>query len=179
MKLSDIILEVDKKGEWQKLTPAELEQYKDDIFGLINKAYSYIGGHVNYKSASDVTGAEGENEYEVIDLDNDPDIDAVNVQKPKGPSGQKMVATGHDGSSDAKRAALSLKIDRLKKPGYYVEVSGRIMDILKSAGVPIVTDEETIRKVLSGKEIKMNDDGTYERKLGGSWHTKMLMGSPL
>lgn len=179
MKLTEIILELDKKGQWEKLSPTDLEQYKDDIFALIDKAYEYIGGHVNYKSPLDVTGAEGQNEYEVIDLDDDPEIDAVNVQKPKGPLGQKMVATGHDGGSDAKRAALSLKIQRLKSPGFYIEVSGKIMDILKSAGVPIVQDEATIRKVLPGKEIKMNNDGTYERVLGGEWHTKVLMGTPL
>lgn len=177
MKLSDIILELDKKGEWQKLSKDDLEQHKDDIYGLIKLAYSYIGGHPNYKSAADVTGAEGDSEYEVIDLDDDPEIDAVSVTKKK-PAGTKFVATGHDGESPSKRAVISHKIEKLKKPGFYIEVSGRIMDILKAAGVPIVTDEETIRKALSGKEIEMNVDGTYQRKIGGTTHTKLMMGTP-
>jgi len=167
------------KNKWVELSKQDLEDYKDDIFGLIQTAYSYIGGHSNYKSADDVTGSEGENDYEVIDLDQDGEIDAVNVAKPKGPSGVKFVATGHDGSSPAKREVIKHKIDRLKKPGFYVEVSGKIKDILVNAGVPVVTDEATIRKALAGKEIEMNDDGTYIRTIGGSKHTKTLLGMPL
>jgi hypothetical protein len=106
------------KNKWVELSKQDLEDYKDDIFGLIQTAYSYIGGHSNYKSAADVTGSEGENDYEVIDLDQDGEIDAVNVAKPKGPSGVKFVATGHDGSSPAKREVIKHKIDRLKKPGF-------------------------------------------------------------
>jgi hypothetical protein len=45
--------------------------------------------------------------------------------------------------------------------------------------VPVVTDEATIRKALVGKEITMNDDGTYTREIGGSKHTKTLLGMPL
>ena len=71
------------------------------------------------------------------------------------------------------------KIDKLKNPGFYVEVSGKIKDILINAGVPVVTDETTIHKALAGKEIEMNDDGTYTRKIGGSKHTKTLLGMPL
>jgi len=167
------------KNKWTPLSKQDTEEHKDEIFDLIQTAYSYLGGHSNYKSSDDVTGAEGENEYEVIDLDADDAIDAVNVAKPKGPSGIKFVATGHDGSSDAKRAVIQHKIERLKKPGFYVEVSGKIKDILVGAGVPIVTDEATIRKALAGKEITMNDDGTYQRKIGGTEHTKTLLGKPL
>ena len=60
------------KGKWVTLSQQELEDYKDDIFGLIKIAYEYIGGHSNYKSSNDVTGSEGDNEYEVIDFDDDP-----------------------------------------------------------------------------------------------------------
>jgi hypothetical protein len=74
---------------------------------------------------------------------------------------------------------LTYKIDKLKKPGFYIEVSGRIKDIFIEAGVPVVTDEDTIRKVLKGKEFTMNDDGTYDRKIAGTSHTKTLMGTPL
>ena len=110
------LLEVDiPKNKWVELSKQDLEDYKDDIFGLIQTAYSYIGGHSNYKSADDVTGSEGENDYEVIDLDQDGEIDAVNVAKPKGPAGVKFVATGHDGSPSAKREVIKHKIDKLKK----------------------------------------------------------------
>ena len=60
-----------------------------------------------------------------------------------------------------------------------MEVSGRIKDIMLGKGVPIVTDEETIRKALKGKEIEINDDGSYQRKIAGKMHTKILLGKPL
>ena len=123
------LLEELPKGKWVGLSPQDLETYKDDIFGLIQKAYSYIGGHANYASSDDVIGSEGNADYEVIDLDDDQDIDAVNVSKGTS-SGTKFVATGHDGSGPAKREVITHKIEKLNKPGFYIEVSGKIMDIL-------------------------------------------------
>tara|TARA_R110002050_G_scaffold296562_1_gene456752 strand:- start:506 stop:1060 length:555 start_codon:yes stop_codon:yes gene_type:complete len=167
------------EGEWKDLSSKDLEDYKDDIIGLITQAYSYIGGHSNYSSTGDVAKEASRGaDYEVIDLDDDGDLDAVNVSKTKS-AGTKFVATGHDGSSQAKRAVITHKIDRLKKPGFYVEVSGKIQDILLKAGVPQVTDEATIEKALAGKDIKMSSDGSYQRKIGGAWHTKVLLGQPL
>jgi len=32
---------------------------------------------------------------------------------------------------------------------------------------------------MKGKNIEMNDDGTYQRMLGGEKHTKTMMGNPL
>ena len=114
----------------------------------------------------------------MIDLDDDGDIDAVNVSKRKA-AGEKFVATGHDGSREAKRAVITHKIDRLKKPGFYVEVSGKIKDILLKAGVPQVTDQATIEKALAGKDIIMNDDGSYTRSIAGTKHEKIMLGTPL
>ena len=166
------------KNVWLTLDKQEQDDFADDIFNLINNAYAPIGGHPNYKSPVSVVGSEGDAIYSVIDLDDDPDIDAISVDK-KRTGGLKSVAMGHDGSSDAKRAAINIQAIMLKKRGYYIEVSGKLVDILKSKGVPVVTDEETIRRVLKGKEIEMNGDGTYQRSLGGTIHTKTLMGNPL
>lgn len=169
------------KGKWVDLSPEELDAYADDLIGLIQTAYSYIGGHSNYKTASDIgkEAARGA-EYEVINLDDDPEPEAVNITKKKK-AGTKAVATGHDGSKEAKRAVITHKIEQLKKPGFYVEVSGRIKDILLNAGVPVVTDEETIKKALEGKEIEMvpGGNGAYIRKIAGTPHEKILLGSPL
>ena len=67
----------------------------------------------------------------------------------------------------------------LKKSGYYLEVSGKLKDILLAKGAPVVTDPELIKKVLKGKTIELNDDGTYQRFLGGEKHTKTLLGNPI
>ena len=165
--------------DWEKLNKSELDDYADDIIGLINAAYAYIGGHSNYSDASDVEKEANRGaDYEVIDIDNDDEIDAVSVSKEK-PAGEKFVASGHDGSSKAKRAVVGHKIEQLKKPGFYIEVSGKIKDILLKAGVPQVTDKETIEKVLAGKEVTMNDDGSYDRSIAGTMHNKILLGKPL
>ena len=177
IKLKSLLSEIDK-NKWTKLTQSEKQQYKDEIFNLIQNAYSYIGGHSNYKSANDVTGAERDAEYEVIDLDRDDEIDAVSISK-KHPAGIKFAATGHDGSKPAKSAVINHKADLLKKSGYYVEVSGKIKDILISKGAPIVTDPEVIQKVLVGKEIKnINSDGSYVRAIAGRDHEKIMLGHP-
>lgn len=167
------------KGKWQKLSKDELADYEGDIFTLIANAYSYLpGGHSNYGDVDDVSREVSRGaEYEVIDLDDDPELDAVNVSKQKK-AGEKFVATGHDGTSPSKRAVITHKIDRLKKPGFYVEVSGKIKDILLKAGVPQVTDPKTIELALDGKEIMMNDDGSYRRKIGGTFHEKIMLGTP-
>lgn len=167
------------KNKWVELTAKDLDDYKDDLLGLIDTAYSYIGGHSNYSTPSDIgkEASRGAN-YTVIDLDDDPEIDAVDITKKKK-AGTKAVATGHDGTSQAKRAVITHKIENLKKPGFYVEVSGKIKDILLKAGVPQVKDRETIEKALAGKEIKMNDDGSYTRSIAGKEHEKIMLGTPL
>ena len=166
------------KGKWVDLDNIEQVKYADNIFDLIQTAYASIGGHANYKSSDDIVGKEGSSDYEVINLDDDPDIEAVSVSK-SNPSGQKFTATGHDGSKIAKSVVVNHKADMLKKSGNFIEVSGRIKDILLAKGVPLVTDEDTIEKALKGKDVKMNKDGSYRRKIGGIWHEKVLLGNPL
>ena len=165
------------KNKWVYLTDKEKDEFADEIFDLIDNAYKGIGGHPNYKSGDDVAGAERDASYMVIDLDNDPEFDAVKVSKDKS-AGIKSVGMGHDGSSEAKRAAINITALMLNQPGYYVEVSGKLKDILMSKGVPVVTDEDTIRKILKGKEIELNKDGSYQREIGGKVFTKIILGKP-
>jgi hypothetical protein len=167
-----------EKNVWFNLTPEEQSEFADEIFDLISNAYAPIGGNPNYKSPDDVVGAEGDAKYMVINLDDDDDFDAVKVSKSRG-AGIKSVAMGHDNSQPAKSAVINITAIMLKEPGNYIEVSGKLKDILQSKGVPIVTDKETIQQLLKGKDIEMNDDGTYTRYIGGEKHTKTIMGNPL
>lgn len=166
------------KDKWVKLSKDEINSEKEEIFKLIDGAYAQIGGHPNYKSPDNVAGSEGDSNYEVIDLDDDPEIDAVSVSKSK-PAGEKYVATGHDGTSKAKSRMINHKATNLKMPGYYIEVSGKIKDILLAKGVPVVDDAEVIKRVLKGKDIELFDDGSYKRDIGGEKHVKVLLGNPL
>ena len=181
MKLLKILAEREietpfKKNVWRPLTPDELVKAKEILFDLISNAYAPIGGHPNVNSPSDI-GPEVGDMFAVIDVDNDPQPDAVAVTKRRA-GGTKHVAMGHDGGRKAKSAAVNHTADSLKKVGHYIEVSGKILDILKAKGVDIVDDEETVRKALKGKEIIWHGDGSYDRVIGGEKHRKVMMGKP-
>ena len=174
IKLVDILKEiVPPKNTWFPLSKGEIKDVEEEILDLIQKAYAPIGGHPNYKSVSDLAGSD----YEIIDLDDDPGLDAVTVTKQRA-GGTKHVGLGHDGSSPGKRAAIGHTIDQLGKSGNYIEASGAVENILRKANVTQVTDEETIRKALKGKKIKVYDDGSYDRVLGGKKYRKTMFGKP-
>ena len=174
IKLVDLLNEViPPKNTWFPLSKEEIKDVEDDILDLIQNAYGPIGGHPNYKSVGDLAGSD----YEIIDLDDDPEIDAVTVTK-KRSGGTKYVGLGHDGSSQGKRGSIGRTIDKLENPGTYIEASGKMADILSKANVTRVTDEDTIRKALKGKEIEMYDDGSYDRVLGGKKYRKLMFGKP-
>lgn len=177
IKLKALLSEIEK-GKWVDLDSNEVPEYSEDIYDLIRNAYASIGGHPNFNNPSDVMSKDAADSYEVIDLDSDPDIDAVSASKTK-PAGNKFVATGHDGSKPAKSAVVNHKATELKKRGNFIEVSGKIKDILIAKGVPVITDKDVIRRVLKGKEIEfVGDEGEYRRKIGGQMHTKILLGNP-
>lgn len=174
MKLAKIIYELEK-DKWVDLKGKELDDYADDILTLIKNAYAAIGGHPNYQNLDDI---EPSQLFTVIDIDDDPEPDAVSVAKQR-PAGKKSVAMGHDGTQPAKRVVINKKVSDLKKPGNYVEVSGKIKDILIAKGVPVITDKEVIKRVLADKEITfVGNDGEYSRKIGGTDHVKILLGNP-
>ena len=180
IKLKDLLPEKENyfeipKNKWTPILRSELSRFKKIIYDLISNAYASIGGHSNVKDSDDLP-EEGDY-FDVIDVDGDNEVDAATVAKHK-PAGKKFVALGHDGSSAGKSAAVNHQIDKLKSGGYYVEVSGKMKDIFMGKGLAPVMDEKAVRKALPGKEIKWNGDGTYDRKIGGSIHTKMMFGKP-
>ena len=176
IKLLEILKKPLPKKKWVKVTGAELDAYKEEILKLIQNAYAPIGGHPNYNHASDISSKDAQ-AFELIDIDSDPDPDAVSVTKKKS-AGTKFVGTGHDGTKDAKRSVIKHKVNLLKKKGYFIEVSGRMMEIMIGSGVAPVKDLETVKAVLKGKDIKWLEGGKYQRKIGGKVYTKMMFGNP-
>jgi hypothetical protein len=178
LKNNPLLQEELPKNKWVELSSDEKAEYAKDIFDLISTAYAPIGGNLNYKSAADVLGSESDADYEVINIDDDAEPEALISFKEKE-SGKKLTALGHDGSSEAKSESLNRMANLLKKQGYYLEVSGKLQDILLAKGAPIVKDKELIQKILKGKKLEFNEDGTYQRFIGGEKHTKTLLGKPL
>lgn len=170
------LLELTPKNKWVTVKGKELVQYKQDIFDLIQNAYKNIGGHAKFKSSGDISNKDTQF-FHAIDLDDKPDPEAVRVMKKK-PAGNKLVATGHDGSNDSKRAAVKYTGQLLKKRGYYIEVSGKMYEILKSLGTHEITDKKTVEDVLYNEKINWLGDGWYERNIGGKVYKKIMMGYP-
>ena len=175
MKLKELLEHLPPK-KWVKASPKDIEEYKQVIFDLIKQSYAPIGGHHDFKSPSDIKLVNNQY-FEIEDVSGDDEPDVVSVAK-KTPSGTKFVAGATDGTKEAKREYIRQRIEKLKRHGYYIEVSGRIADILLSAGVNVVDDEQLVRKVLKGKDIEWLGNGWYKRKLGGKMHKKILLGYP-
>ena len=164
-----------KRQENIKFNLSDHPELVDEFFNLIATAYAEIGGHAKLKSVRDLLGTDWD-WWEGVDLHGTPDFDLIMFGE-KTKYGVKFAGVGHDGSSDAKRSYISQRARDLIKPGYYVEVSGKIADILMSKGAPIVSDYDTVERVL-GKKIKRLEDGWYIRSIGGSEHKKIMLGKP-
>ena len=157
-----------------------------DIYGLIDKTYASIGGHVDFKKATDLPS---DFTYWIgADVDKDPDVDAVRFGK-RGPGGLKLAGSGTDGSEAAKQMLINKTAKLLNTKGKYGEMSGGIAHVMiKYKKVPFVSDPNDIKKLLPGKQIKIigehpngkypGYDGWYERDIGGKKHMKILLGSP-
>ncbi len=173
-----------KRGKVIKFNHKKYPELAGEFFDLISTAYAAIGGHAKIKSPDDVFSDPEWNYWEGMDIHGDQDFDIVMFGK-KTKFGVKYSGVGHDGSSPAKREYIAARGKDLNKLGFYIEVSGRLADILLgSYNVPVVTDEKTVEKVL-GKKVDWigTKEGTlgtgwYSRKLGGKMHDKILLGNP-
>lgn len=176
-----------KRNKPVAFDPNKHPELSTEFFDLISTAYAEIGGHAKIKTPDDVFADKDWNWWEGVDLHGTNDFDIVMFGS-KTKYGVKFAGVGHDGSSDAKREYIKSRAEDLVKPGYYIEVSGKLADILISKyHCPIVEDEKSVRTVL-GKDIdwkgdcpddpKMPGKGWYVRKIGGHPHAKILLGKP-
>jgi len=189
IKLLDILKEIDyPKGKYIQVTdPSELQGIQDQLFDLIQNAYASIGGHVKFSSPSDVLDPNL-TYWKVADIDADPELDVTSFGKNTS-HGVKHTGMGHDGGRANIKNLLTYKSNLLKTPGHYIEVSGPAFDsFVGKGGVPIVDDEETVRDILSPREINWHGahptdpskkgNGWYTRTIGGGEHTKIMAGMP-
>ena len=163
------------KKKWVIKKLSELDQdVLNEIWDMYEHTYKSIGLIV--KSLSELTG-----KYKVsllIDVDKDPMPDAFTIYK-ETRFGNKMVLAGTDGSREGKSALVKHKLSSLKKSGWFVEASHRLAEIFVDNNINIVDTQEKVEKVL-GKKIKwLDDNGKYERTVGGSLKVvKQLFGKP-
>ena len=176
-----------KRGKPMEFDHTKHPELAGEFFDLISTAYQEIGGHAKIKTPKDIFSDPDWNFWEGVDIHGTEDFDLIMFgQKTK--FGIKFSGVGHDGTSQAKREYISARGKDLHKLGYYVEVSGKIAEILIGKyNCPIVTDQPDVEKVL-GKKVdwngkcpddpKMPGDGWYTRLLGGHPHAKILLGKP-
>lgn len=185
--LVKLIKEDFPKNKYIEPSNSEKDELKQTLFNLIQTAYAPIGGHLKFKSPDDIKDPDLKY-WKMADVDADPEIDVVYFGK-KTPFGIKHTGIGHDGEKPNIKNLLIKKSAELKRSGNYVEVSGGAFDsFVKKGGVPIIEDEETVRKVLgpkrSGEMIwhgkhpkgKSPGEGWYSRKIGGKEITKTMIG---
>jgi len=178
IKLKDLIPEAAgkmPKGKWIQLSGKALDKFKEELIDLINIAYKPIGGHSNFKKAADIVS--GTEIFHAVDLDDDPQPDALNIYKKKS-AGMKSVGLGHDGSKPAKSSVINNKVKKLKSRGWYAEVSGKMYDIMAGKGVKVITDYDIVKAILKGKQITPLKDGWYKRDIGGTTMKKIMIGFP-
>ena len=163
-----------------------------ELFDLIDKSYSYVGGHANYKTAADIPfGKDSKDPGSIIwyglDFDEDPEADVINISKQTA-FGLKSVAGATDGSKEAKDRYVKNMVDSLNTSGNYAEVSGAIMHILISKyGVESIESQEDVEKIL-GKTVSWVGEnpngkypgynGFYNRSICGTEHMKIMLGKP-
>ena len=173
-----------KRGKPVKFDHRKHPELSNEFFELISTAYAEIGGHSKVKSPADVFADPDWDYWEGTDIHGSNDFDIIIFGK-NTRFGIKFTGVGHDGEKDSKHTYLDQRGTDLKKLGYYIEVSGKIAEILiNKYHVPIVNDQKEVEKVL-GKEIEWvgknpgtSGDAWYIRTIGGSKHTKIMLGRP-
>lgn len=176
-----------EKNKWVDLKSDQVRGNKNiqkDIYDIIRTAYAPVGGHHDFPSPSSVP--HDQDSIQIVDVDTPDDVDATLLSK-STPYGKKITTLGSDGSTEAKKQLLIKAVKLINTDGNYMEVSGKIADILISRGAPTVNKEDIVRKVLQGKEITWHGEhpegstkvnGWYTRMIGGQPKTKIMVGKP-
>jgi DNA topoisomerase IB len=163
------------KGEWVEIDSSSLDPLEQDkVWDLYSLSYGSIGTHIPSMGSFLA-------KYKVlrlIDVDGDQDIDAFLGYK-RTRHGNKLAIVGTDGTRGAKAAAIRHMIQLSKTSGWYGEASHKVEQVLKSGGVPQVTDEALVADILQGKDIVFVGGGRYKRQLPGiGWVEKAIYGKP-
>lgn len=182
------------KGEWVLIGPNDPRRTKirDELFQLTQKTYESMGGHVKIKSPEDL---ENYKIWAVIDLDSDPEPDAVIMAKPNLGSKKTLGATDGSGKASSEYKA---KMSDLLSGGslenisnWWGEFSDKLAYALLSRNAPAIEDENVARKILkqdfewhgehpdpAAPDVFRKAKGWYTRSIGGKKLTKILLGNP-
>jgi hypothetical protein len=178
------------------LLPQDIEkkrEHGEQLHGMLQKSYADQGGihGSGFTSPEDMV-----KNIPMWKLHrSDGKIRAASFYKDKG--GRKRVAIATDDSDEGKKAAARMMVDDNNQGRSYGEVSGKSLSFIKrQAGEHLkkhVISHETASAILAkgGDEVRRppeNDpelirhpeykEHFYQRKIGGEWHTKLMLGTP-
>jgi len=159
----------------------------DEIFDLVTTAYASLpGGNIKVKSPNDLPGSY--TVFRAVDVDEDPDPDAVVFGKMRGPN-LKIGGMGHDGGKGI-RASITELLNMLRQPGTFAELSGKPAEIAIKAGIPAIIDPDVVQAVVRRDidwvgahptgQYPAGYEGWYSRGYSGesgSPHLKMIFGN--
>jgi len=163
------------KNGWVVLPDGAVKKYANELAALIAQAYATKGGNYEIQTGDDLKNSDIKY-WLAADIDQDPDADAT-VGGKATKYGFKMTMMGQDGSSAAKKSVITKMIELMKKRGFYAEVDP---DLAQKFNMQPIKDQDMVRKVLAGKELEFNADGSYQRAVSaaGKVKTKVLIGIP-
>jgi hypothetical protein len=177
MKISELTL---PKNQWTLLISAEDKaEAGPELVRLVGRAYASTEKGSMIHSLRDVVPSD----WEVIDWDQDPDIDAcIFYRKPRGHEqwvGHKLQGLGHDGSRPSKHKAIEQIVKLLQKPGVWIESSDALRHVLNKLHAPAVTGQDFLRRLFNDPNLTMIDERTYTRILhDGTKITETVFGHP-
>lgn len=186
------------RNKWIEIDPEILKQNKkekdedkninDEFFDILNKSYSYLGGHIDFQKPSDIPS--NHTGWTAIDADlADYEPDALRVYKIDKFGNVKLTAGGSDGTPEGKKAYIEKTASMLNTPNTYAEMSDAIAHIMITRhNISSIDDKEVVQKILgSDRKIKWigadpsgkypDHKGWYVRELGGKPHKKIMLGN--
>lgn len=168
------------KKKWEIISSNPTKKIAgQNLIELVDTAYKItpLGSFV--KTISDVVKSD----WLVIDYNDVDKIDACIFYRESRPNenwiGKKIQGIGHDGTKESKKIIISKMIDKLKEPGFWIEASDRMEEVLEKSECPKVTDLETLQKLFPNSEINLLKGGKYERSLeSGEVVKESVFGKP-
>lgn len=163
-------------------TPDRREQYRQDVWDILQLSYAPIGGIYG-------SGFQSPEDMDRIPMwkvaKRNGVVKAVAMYKDRG--GRKMVAMGTDGTAEGKQMLIDIIKNDYSTGRTFAEISGPSLrfteKILGSDGfnevkIPTQTVIQILADDYEAGEIKVISDYRYQRKIGDHWVTKVMIGNP-
>lgn len=159
--------------------PEDKQKYAQQVWDVIQSSYARVGGIQGKGFASVDDMIKTIPMWKVFRRGDD--VKAVMMYRDKG--GRKRVAIATDGSQEGKKMLKKMLIDEYKTGRSFGEVSDNSLNFIRRLFTPaelrsFIIPFDIVKEKLKGKELENIDGYFYNRKIGGKWHTKLMLGNP-